>query len=109
MLGERATVEWPQRRFFAFARPDEAASIGSVEISSPTQIQKRCAGEILGPNHTPTRRGRVLPAQPVDPQPVDLRPTVTARDPSKFYSPLCSSSSPATDKRPSPALVPNVG
>jgi hypothetical protein len=23
--------------------------------------------------------GRVLPAQPTDPQPVDLRPTVTAR------------------------------
>jgi hypothetical protein len=37
-LGEHATVEWPQRRFFAFARPDEAVSIGSVEISSLTQI-----------------------------------------------------------------------
>jgi hypothetical protein len=48
-LGERATVEWPQWRFFAFARPDEAASNASVKISSPTQIQKRCAGEILGP------------------------------------------------------------
>jgi hypothetical protein len=48
-LGERATVEWPQRRFFAFARPDEVVSVGSIEISSPTQIQKRCIGEILGP------------------------------------------------------------
>jgi hypothetical protein len=52
-LGERATVEWPQRRFFAFAHPDEVASVGSIEISSLTQIQKRCAGEILGPT---TRR-----------------------------------------------------
>jgi hypothetical protein len=48
-LGERATVEWLQRHFFAFARLDEAASNGSVKISSSTQIQKRCAGEILGP------------------------------------------------------------
>jgi hypothetical protein len=48
-LGERATVEWPQRHFFAFARPDEVVSVGSVEVSSPTQIHKRCAGEILGP------------------------------------------------------------
>jgi hypothetical protein len=63
----------------------------------------------LGPDHTPTSGGRVLPAQPADPQPMDLRPTVTARDPSKSYSTLCSSSSPATDKRPSPALIPNIG
>jgi hypothetical protein len=48
-LGERATVEWPQWHFFTFARPDEVASIGSIKISSPTHIQKRCAGEILGP------------------------------------------------------------
>jgi hypothetical protein len=45
-LGERATVEWPQRRSFAFARPDEAASNGSIEVSSPTQIHKRSADEI---------------------------------------------------------------
>jgi hypothetical protein len=56
-LGERATVEWPQRRFFAFTRPDEAASNGSVKISSPTQIQKRYADEILGPT---TRRQAVV-------------------------------------------------
>jgi hypothetical protein len=37
-LGERATVEWPQQRFFTFARPDEVASVGSIEISSPMQI-----------------------------------------------------------------------
>jgi hypothetical protein len=37
----------------------------------------------LGPDHMPTRGGRVLPAQPADPQPVDLRLTVTARGPSK--------------------------
>jgi hypothetical protein len=37
-LGERATVEWPQWRFFAFARPDGVASVGSIEISSPMQI-----------------------------------------------------------------------
>jgi hypothetical protein len=48
-LGKRATVEWPQRRFFAFTRPDDVASFGSVEVSSPTQIHKRCADEILGP------------------------------------------------------------
>jgi hypothetical protein len=41
-LGERATVEWPLRRFYAFARPDEVASVGS----SSTQIQKRSAGKI---------------------------------------------------------------
>jgi hypothetical protein len=45
-LGERATVEWPQRRFYAFACPDEVASVSSVEISSPTQIHKRSAGKI---------------------------------------------------------------
>jgi hypothetical protein len=33
----------------------------------------------LGPDHTPTSGDRDLPAQPADPQPVDLRPTVTAR------------------------------
>jgi hypothetical protein len=60
----------------------------------------------LGPDHTPTSGGRVLPAQPADPQPVDLRPTVIVRDLSKSYSTICSSSSPATDKQPSPALVP---
>jgi hypothetical protein len=64
-LGECATVEWPQRRFFTFARPDEAASIGSVEISSPTQIQKRCGGEILGPA---TRRLAVVGFYPQSPQ-----------------------------------------
>jgi hypothetical protein len=64
-LGERATVEWPQRHFFAFARPDEAASIGFIEISSPTQIQKRCAGEILGPT---TRRLAVVGFYPRSPQ-----------------------------------------
>jgi hypothetical protein len=64
-LGERATVKWPQRRFFAFARPDEAASIGSVEISSPMQIQKRCASEILGPT---TRRLAVVGFYPHSPQ-----------------------------------------
>jgi hypothetical protein len=56
-LGERATIEWPQRHFFAFARPDEAASNGSVKISSPTQILERCVGEILGPT---TRRRAVV-------------------------------------------------
>jgi hypothetical protein len=56
-LGERAIVEWPQRRFFAFARPDEAASNGFVKISSPTQILERCVSEILGPT---TRRWAVV-------------------------------------------------
>jgi hypothetical protein len=60
-LGERATVEWPQRRFFAFARPDEAASNGSVKTLSLTQIQERCAGEILGPT---TRRRAVVEFYP---------------------------------------------
>jgi hypothetical protein len=64
-LGERATVEWPQQRFFVFARPDEAASNGSVKISSPTQIQERCAGEILGPT---TRRLVVVGFYPHSPQ-----------------------------------------
>jgi hypothetical protein len=41
-LGERATVEWPLRRFYAFARPDEVANVGS----SSTQIQKRSADKI---------------------------------------------------------------
>jgi hypothetical protein len=45
-LGGRATVKWPQRRFFAFARPNEVVSVGSVEVSSPTQIHKRSAGKI---------------------------------------------------------------
>jgi hypothetical protein len=56
-LGERATVEWPQRRFFAFARPDETASNGSVKISSSTQIQ----------NPT-TRRRAVVGFYPRSPQ-----------------------------------------
>jgi hypothetical protein len=30
----------------------------------------------LGPDRTPTSGGRVLPTQPADPRPVDLRPTV---------------------------------
>jgi hypothetical protein len=64
-LGERATVEWPQRHFFAFARPDEAASNGSVKISSPTQIQERCIGEILGPI---TRRRAMVGFYPRIPQ-----------------------------------------
>jgi hypothetical protein len=64
-LGERATVEWPQQRFFAFARPDEVASVGSIEISSPTQIQKRCAGGILVPT---TRRLVVVGFYPRSPQ-----------------------------------------
>jgi hypothetical protein len=38
----RATVEWPLQRFYAFARPDEVASVGS----SSTQIQKRSADKI---------------------------------------------------------------
>jgi hypothetical protein len=33
----------------------------------------------LGPDHTPTSGGRVLPVRPTDPRPVDLRPTVAAR------------------------------
>jgi hypothetical protein len=45
-LGERATVEWPQRRFYAFARPNEVASVGSIKVSSPTQIHKRSARKI---------------------------------------------------------------
>jgi hypothetical protein len=64
-LGERATVEWPQRRFFTFARPDEAASNGSVKISSPTQIQERCAGEISDPT---TRRRAMVGFYPRSPQ-----------------------------------------
>jgi hypothetical protein len=64
-LGERATVEWPQRRFFVFARPDEVTSVGSIEISSPTQIQKRCTGEILGPT---TRQLAVVGFYPHSPQ-----------------------------------------
>jgi hypothetical protein len=64
-LGERATVEWPQWHFFTFARPDEAASNGSVKISSPTQIQERCTDEILGPT---TRRRAVVVFYPRSPQ-----------------------------------------
>jgi hypothetical protein len=64
-LGERAIVEWPQRRFFAFARPYEAASNDSIKISSSTQIQKRCAGEILG---LTTRRRAVVGFYPRSPQ-----------------------------------------
>jgi hypothetical protein len=64
-LGERATVEWPQWRFFTFARPDEAASNDSVKISSPMQIQERCVGEILGPT---TRRRAVVEIYPRSPQ-----------------------------------------
>jgi hypothetical protein len=45
-LGERTTVEWPQRRFYAFARLDEVASVGSVEVSSQMQIHKRSAGKM---------------------------------------------------------------
>jgi hypothetical protein len=41
-LGKRATVEWFLRRFYAFARPDEVASVGS----SSTRIQKRSVGKI---------------------------------------------------------------
>jgi hypothetical protein len=44
-LGERTIVEWPQRRFYAFARL-EVASVGSVEVSSLMQIHKRSAGKI---------------------------------------------------------------
>jgi hypothetical protein len=64
-LGGCATVEWPQRRFFAFARPDEVASVGSVEVSSPTQIHKRYVGEILG---TTTHRLAVVRFYPRSPQ-----------------------------------------
>jgi hypothetical protein len=64
-LGEHATVEWPQRHFFAFARPDEAASNGSVKILSPTQIQERCIGEILD---LTTRRRAVVGFYPRSPQ-----------------------------------------
>jgi hypothetical protein len=39
-LGERATVEWPLRRFYAFARPDEVASVGSVD--DPWICGRRC-------------------------------------------------------------------
>jgi hypothetical protein len=45
-LGERATVGWPLRCFYAFARPDEVVGVGSIEVSSPTQIQKRSADKI---------------------------------------------------------------
>jgi hypothetical protein len=76
-----------------------------VADADPEEVRRRD----LGPDHTSTRGGQVLPAQPTDPQPVDLRPTVTARDPSKSYSSLCSSSSRASDLRPSPALVPMSG
>jgi hypothetical protein len=79
---------------------------GLVTDANPQEERR----QDLGPDHTPSSGGRVLLAQPVDPQPVDLRPTVTARDPTgKSYSTLCSSSSPAPDLRPSPALVPYVG
>jgi hypothetical protein len=64
-LGEHVTIEWPQRRFFAFARPDEAASNGSIKISSPTQIQERCVSEILGPT---THRRAVVEFYPRSPQ-----------------------------------------
>jgi hypothetical protein len=39
-------LEWPLRRFYVFAHPDEVAGVGSVEISSPTQIHKRSTGKI---------------------------------------------------------------
>jgi hypothetical protein len=68
-LGERATIEWPQRHFFTFARPDEAARNGSIKISSPTQIQERCTGEILGPT---TRRRAVVGFYPRSPQIHDM-------------------------------------
>jgi hypothetical protein len=45
----------------------------------------------LGSDHTPTSGGRVLPAQPADPRPVDLRPTVLRGDevrPQPYSSPF---------------------
>jgi hypothetical protein len=45
-LGERTTVEWPQRRFYAFARPDEVMSVGSIDVSSSMQIHKRSVSKI---------------------------------------------------------------
>jgi hypothetical protein len=65
-LGERATVEWPQRRFY------RRAAAPSRSDADP-QGERR---QDLGPDHTPMSGGRVLPAQPADPRPVDLRPTM---------------------------------
>jgi hypothetical protein len=56
---------WPQWRFFASARTDEVASVGSVEVSSPAQIHKRCTDEILG---LTTRRPAVVGFYPRGPQ-----------------------------------------
>jgi hypothetical protein len=92
-------IRWPRRGGERWLHRD------LITDTDPEEVRRRD----LGPDHTPTRCGQVLLTQPTDPQPVDLRLMVTARDPSKFYSSLCPSSSPATDKRPSPALVPNVG
>jgi hypothetical protein len=68
-LDERATVEWPQRRFY------RRAAAPSRSGADP-QRERR---QDLGPDHMPTSGGRVLPAQPVDPRPMDLRSTVTTR------------------------------
>jgi hypothetical protein len=85
-LGERAAVEWPQRCFFASARPNETASNARPDLvadADPEEVRRRD----LGPDHTPTSGGRVLPAHPADPRPVDPRLTV-AGDLGKPYDSL---------------------
>jgi hypothetical protein len=71
-LGGRATVEWPQWRLFAFARTDEVASVGSVEISTPCAHPQEVHQRDLGPSTRQLVVVQVLLARLADP-----RPTVT--------------------------------
>jgi hypothetical protein len=67
----------------------------------------------LGPDHTSTSGGRVLPARPADPPLVDPRPMVTCEgiqvSAKTLLILLSSSSIPASDLHASPALVPMSG
>jgi hypothetical protein len=107
-LGERATVEWPQRRFFASARPDEAAS------NAPSRSRRRRRSRGGAPVRSRARLHtdepwicgrRWLRGNPgKKPTPPSLSFFL-----SFFFFFHSSSSTSATDKQPSPALVPNVG
>jgi hypothetical protein len=46
---------------------------GLIASANPQEVRRRD----LGPDHTPTSGGRVLPVRPTDPPLVDPRPMVT--------------------------------